>query len=406
MTPAPHEGPPPRDPAASGGRPAAGGSAVSDQKPAPGGSAVSGMGAAPGGSAAFGREPAPGLGFEPVGGSGAWAAGAPGVEEAARLVPGRVAAVRERMAAAGVDALVLRPSPDYRFLGGGEGPFLVVTADVAAETSDPALLVPAGARRVGVDAEMRVRELFGLAIEAELVPASPVLAPLRLRKDPGEVAAIGRAVAAAEGVLARARELSWFGATEREMAGRLRLLLAESGCEDVVALRVAAGEHTARPCHAPGGRVINPGDAVTVSVCGRWGGYCAEAARVFVVAEPPEDFEAMYSVVPEAYRAGLAAVRPGVPVSEVAAAVCEVIDGSGYGRFASPHVGRGVGLGPDEGPRPGEDTVLADGMTFCLEPAIYVPDLFGARVADVVACTASGPSPLGSLPHTLETLDH
>ncbi|MFC6542573.1 M24 family metallopeptidase [Nonomuraea salmonea] len=298
-----------------------------------------------------------------------------------------------------MDALILRPSPDYRFLGGGEGAFLVVTAEVVAETDDPASVVPSGARRVGVDAEMRVRELFGLAIEAEFVPASTVLAPLRLCKEPGEVAAIRRAVAAAEGVLAGARELSWFGATEREMAKRLGLLLVESGCEDVAALRVAAGEHTARPSHVPGDRVINPGDAVTVSVCGRWGGYCAEAARVFVVAEPPEDFDAMYSVVPAAYRAGLAAVRPGVPMSEVARAVTEVIDGSGYGRYASPQVAHGIGLGPDEGPRPGEDTVLSAGMTFCLEPAIHVPDLFGARLADVIACTESGALPLGSLPH-------
>ncbi|MFC5829831.1 M24 family metallopeptidase [Nonomuraea insulae] len=320
---------------------------------------------------------------------------------------GRVAAVREAMAAAGVDALVLRPSPDYRFLGGlpDSGAFLVVTADVVAESADPAGLVPEGARRVGVDPEMRVRELFGLAIEAELVPASAVLAPLRLCKEPREIEAIGRAVAAAEGVLGRARELAWFGATERAMAHRLRLLLVESGCEEVVALRVAAGEHTARPGHVPGKRVINPGDALTVSVCGRWGGYCAEVARVFVVAEPPEDFEAMYSVVAAAYRAGLAAVRPGVPAAEVSRTVGEVIDGSGYGRFAAPHACRGVGLGPDEGPRPGDDTVLAAGMTLCLEPAIYVPDLFGARLADVVACAPPGPAPLGSTSHTLHVLD-
>ncbi|MGN9841951.1 M24 family metallopeptidase [Nonomuraea sp. H19] len=343
----------------------------------------------------------------------------------------RLAAVRAAMAAAGVDALVLRPSPDFRFLGGGfvgggfvdgafldggfldggfldggyEAAFLVVTRDAVVETADPAGLVPEGARRVGVDPEMRVRELFGLTIEAELVPASSVLAPLRLRKEPYEIEALRRAVGAAEEVLAQARELAWFGASERAMARRLRALLAESGCEEVLSLRVAAGAHTARPAHLPGERVINPGDALLVSVCGRWGGYCAEVARVFAVAEPPEDFEAMYSVVLAAYRAALALVRPGVPVSEIARAVGEVIDGSGYGRFAAAHTGRGVGLGPDEGPRPGEDAVFAPGMTFCLEPAIYVPELFGARVADVVACTAGGPVPLGTSPHALHVLD-
>ncbi|MDP4506987.1 M24 family metallopeptidase [Nonomuraea turcica] len=313
-------------------------------------------------------------------------------------VEARLKAVRTAMADEGVDALVLRPSPDFRFLGGQGADFLVVTRDTLAETADPARWVPEGARRVGVDAEMRVRELFGLAIEAELVPASAVLAPLRLRKEPDELAALERAALRAEEVLGQARELAWFGASERAMAAALRMLALESGCEEVLALRVAAGEHTARPAHLPGDRVINPGDALLVSLCGRWDGYCAEVARVFAVAEPPEDFEAMYSVVLAAYGAALAAARPPAPASDVVRAVGAVIDGSGYGRFAAAHAGRGVGLGPDEGPRLGEDTPLAPGMTFCLEPAIYVPELFGARVADVVACTEAGPVVLSSGP--------
>ena len=106
---------------------------------------------------------------------------------------------------------------------------------------------------MGVDPEMRVRELFGLAIEAELVPAGAVLAPLRLRKRPHEVDAVGRAARAAEAVLDGAGELAWFGATERAMAARLRALLLETGCEEVLSVRVAAGEHTAR-AGPPAGR--------------------------------------------------------------------------------------------------------------------------------------------------------
>ncbi|MEV0152052.1 MULTISPECIES: M24 family metallopeptidase [unclassified Nonomuraea] len=322
---------------------------------------------------------------------------------------GRLGAVRAAMAEAGVDALVLRPSPDFRFLGGTGQGFLVVTPAACEETDDPGLIVPAGARRVGVDPEMRVRELFGLSLEAELVPATAVLAPLRLRKEPDDVEAVARAARAAGAVLAGVRELAWFGATERAMARRLAALLLESGCEEILSVRVAAGEHTARPAHRPGERVINPGDALLVSLCGRWEGHCAEVARVFAVAEPPEDFEAMYSVVLAAHAAAQRSVRPGVPASEVAAAVREVIDGSGYGRFAAPHAGRGIGRGHQEGPwlRAGDDTPLGAGMTLCVEPAIYVPELFGARVADVVACGPGGASPLhpGVVPVSLWVLD-
>ncbi|MFI6597744.1 M24 family metallopeptidase [Nonomuraea sp. NPDC050536] len=312
------------------------------------------------------------------------------------------------MRGAEIDALVLRPSPDFRYLGGrGEG-FLVLTLEAGpVETGDPAAFIPAGARRVGVDPEMRVRELFGLMIDAELVPAAAVLAPMRLRKLPHELTAVERAAAAAEAVLEQARQLDWFGATERAMALKLRRLLLESGCEEVLSLRVAGGEHTALAAHAPSDRVINPGDALLVSLCGRWDGYCAEVGRVFAVAEPPEDFEAMYSVVLAAHRAALVRIRHGVAAAEVAATVREVIDGSGYGRFGAEHAGRGVGLGPDEGPRldPGAEGILESGMTVCLEPAIYVPDLFGARIADVVACTPSGPLLLTSGPPELRILD-
>ncbi|MEV0594848.1 M24 family metallopeptidase [Nonomuraea cavernae] len=319
----------------------------------------------------------------------------------------RVAAVRAAMAEAGLDALVLRPSPDFRFLGGRDGPYLVVTADALAETPDPGRLLPTGARRVGVDPEMRARELFALAIEAELVPATGVLAPLRLRKDPSEIEAVGRAAAAAEAVLGKVRELAWFGATERAMATRLRMLALETGCEEVLSLRVAAGEHTARPDHPPGERVINPGDALLVSLCGRWDGYCAEVGRVFAVAEPPEDYEAMYSVVLAAHAAALRAAGPRPTAGEVAAVVVDVIDGSGYGSFAPDRSGKGIGLGHDEGPwlRPGDATVLEPGMTLCLEPAIYVPDLFGARLADMVVCAPEGPVVLTTSSRTLHVLD-
>ncbi|MBB5078581.1 M24 family metallopeptidase [Nonomuraea endophytica] len=319
----------------------------------------------------------------------------------------RVGAVRVAMAAAEVDALVLRPSPDFRFLGGrGEG-FLVVTRENYAETATPAALVPAAARRVGVDPEMRVRELFGLSVDAELVPAGAVLAPLRLRKDQGELDAIARAAAAADGVVARARELRWFGATERAMARHLRVAMLESGCEEILGVQVAAGEHTAIPAHRPTDRVINPGDALQVAVRGRWDGYCAEVARVLAVAEPPEDFDALYSVVLAAQSAALDGVRQALPVASVARSAQSMIEESGYGQFAAGHFGRGVGLADDEPPHlsPADPATLAPGMALCLEPAVYLPDLFGARLADVAVCTESTPRLLTTPPPALVVLD-
>ncbi|MFD0890601.1 M24 family metallopeptidase, partial [Streptosporangium algeriense] len=193
---------------------------------------------------------------------------------------------------------------------------------------------------------------------------------------------------AAEAVLLMARELAWFGTTERAMARRLWAMMVETGCEEVLSVVVAAGEHSALARHVPCDRVINPGDALLVSICGRWSGYCSEVARVFAVAEPPDDFEAMYSVVLAAQDAILDALRPGLTAAQAGRVAREVIEGSGYGNYAVPCPGRGIGLGHEEDPRflPGEETVLAEGTTVCVEPAIYLPELFGARVADVAVC--------------------
>ncbi|MFI6503234.1 M24 family metallopeptidase [Nonomuraea typhae] len=306
-----------------------------------------------------------------------------------------------------MDALVLRPSPDFRFLGGRGDGFLVVTRDAFAETGDPGPLVPVSARRVGVDPEMRVRELFALAVDAELVPAGAVLAPLRLRKEAEELDAIALAARAADEVLASAREWRWFGATERAMARRMYVQLLESGCEEVLDVRVSAGEHTALPAHRPTDRVINPGDALHVSVRGRWNGYCAEVARTMAVAEPPDDFDALYTVILAAQRAALGAVRQAHSAASVAAAAQTVIDDSGYGRFAATHCGRGLGLAADEPPvlSASDPTELAPGMALCLEPAVYLPDLFGARLADVALCTSSAPRLLTTPPPALPVLD-
>ncbi|MEU1732418.1 M24 family metallopeptidase [Streptosporangium sp. NPDC020145] len=320
--------------------------------------------------------------------------------------------VRLRMAEEGIDALVLRPSPDFRYLGGQGDGYLVLTHDrpptAAAEPLEAAALIPPSARRVGVDPEMRAWELFSLRVEAEVVLASAVLAPLRSRRGPAEVAATERAASAADAVLLMARELAWFGTTERAMARRLWAMMVETGCEEVLSVLVAAGEHTALPRHVPCDRVINPGDALLVSVCGRWGGYCSEVARVFAVAEPPEDFEAMYSVVLAAQHAALDALRPGVTAAEVGRIAREVIEGSGYGNYAGPRPGRGVGLGPDEAPWlvPGDETVLTSGMTVCLEPSIYLPELFGARVADIAVCAPQGATRLTTTSPAFYVIDH
>ncbi|MFC4586863.1 M24 family metallopeptidase [Sphaerisporangium corydalis] len=333
-----------------------------------------------------------------------------------------VAAVLARMSEAGVDALVLRPSADLRYVAGrAASGFLVLGPGLppgfAADAGEAAKLIPASVSRVGVDAQMRAHELFALRVDADLVLASEVLDPLRARKRPEEIAAIERAAAMADRVLASARGLSWFGATEHDMAARLvaaadagpvpALYGDPAGRGDLVTVVVAAGENTAKARHEPSGRVINPGDAVSIRVTARHDGYHAHADRGFVVAEPPEDFDALYAVLLSARDAAADAVRPGATAAEVDAAAWTVLDDSGYGAYVTRGTGHGVGLDDREGPwlTPGDRTVLAPGMAIAIEPGVHVPDLYGAWVGDVVECTPTGARPISQVSRALHVLD-
>ena len=53
----------------------------------------------------------------------------------------------------------------------------------------------------------------------------------------------------------------------------------------------------------------------------------------------------------------------------------------------------------------GNTTPLAPGHAFSIEPGIYIPGRFGARLEDIVVATEAGPDPLNRVAHTLAIVD-
>ncbi len=54
---------------------------------------------------------------------------------------------------------------------------------------------------------------------------------------------------------------------------------------------------------------------------------------------------------------------------------------------------------------PGNDLVLREGMAFSIEPGIYFPGEWGARIEDIVVVTADGVERLNTAPHELTATD-
>jgi Xaa-Pro aminopeptidase len=120
--------------------------------------------------------------------------------------------------------------------------------------------------------------------------------------------------------------------------------------------------------------------------------YLSDTTRTVVVGEPPEGFEAAYAAVREAQEAGVQAVRPGARAEDVDRAARSVVDTAGYGERFVHRTGHGIGLELHEPPYivEGDRTVLEPGMTFSVEPGVYVEGRFGIRIEDIVAVTDDG----------------
>jgi Xaa-Pro aminopeptidase len=122
-------------------------------------------------------------------------------------------------------------------------------------------------------------------------------------------------------------------------------------------------------------------------------GYCSDCTRTYVAggsADP--EFLRYYDVLLTAQKAACDAVRPGVTAASVDAAARDIITDGGYGEYFVHRTGHGIGLEEHEEPWivPGNDTELAEGMAFSIEPGIYLPGRHGARIEDIVVVTADG----------------
>ncbi|HEX6754835.1 MAG TPA: aminopeptidase P family N-terminal domain-containing protein, partial [Mycobacteriales bacterium] len=221
---------------------------------------------------------------------------------------GRLDRARAATAVAGLDALLITPGPDLRYLTGypalalerltclvlpAEGdPVLVVPAlerlaalaspaaglglDVRAwDETDDAIGLVAGllprAERLGLDDHMFAATVLAFRDAlpaAEQLLAGLVMRPLRARKGADEVAALRRAAEAIDRVHARMGEWLRPGRTEREVGLEIgRAILAE-GHEAEEWVVVGSGPNGASPHHDLSGRVIEAGDPVVVDIGG------------------------------------------------------------------------------------------------------------------------------------------
>ena len=247
--------------------------------------------------------------------------------------------------------------------------------------------------------EARLLEKY--APGCQIVPADDVAATLRIRKDEHELAHMRRAVTITEFALQKTMQQVKLGMTERQVAALLMTEMLRGGGEELsFPPIVVAGPNSVSPHATPSDRPIGPGETIVVDCGITVGGYAADITRTFAIGELEPEMARVYEVVRAANAAGRAAVRPGVPAEAVDQAARAVIEEAGYGEYFIHRTGHGLGLEVHEPPYivAGNERILESGMTFTVEPGIYLPGRGGVRIEDDVVVTPEGVESLTTFP--------
>ena len=240
---------------------------------------------------------------------------------------------------------------------------------------------------------------------AALLDVTPVLAELRMIKSAHEIDVMRKAGRVAAAMMHAAHASLAVGVCEWEsslaaaQAGTkaAAALLGDSGWERFVSPVIHAlpivqsGADTAMVHRRACNKRYARGDPVYFCFCNQaeFKHYRLGFDRLFHIGEISETDARVQQAALDAQAAAIGAIRPGVLAEDVAAAADAVYAERGY--TTGYRTGRSIGMAYLESPelKPGDKTVLREGMTFAVDGGISI-DGSGGRIGDSVVVTADG----------------
>ena len=373
----------------------------------------------------------------------------------------RLAGVRQRMAARGLEALIVFSSPGairfgqrghVLYLTGYEPYFgdcmailplddgvdAVLVRDAAdyfpqdctwitdvRQAGDRAqavgeFLSANGLRRssIGVAGEYSVgpalfQRVVDAAGPARVEPASDILEDARSVKSDFELECLKQAAAIAAKGFEAAAAFMRPGVTESDVKGEMERVCREHGSQAfphyTMVMTGRAESHQSRwwQCER---RVLETGDPVNIDFGTMYGGYCCDLSRPFVLGRASRRHRDVLEVLLEAHATAADAARPGVRAAAVQAAANRVL-AAAWPDHDWWAIGHGVGLEVHEWPFIGyqrvvddgayADRVLQENTVISLEPTMSFPDTGEIQIEDQFVVTSGGAVRLNEIPQRI-----
>lgn len=346
----------------------------------------------------------------------------------------KIKALSQRLAENGLNAMIVGPSSDLEYLTGlhfhpderfkalftladgsffhiipelyyeeareklGEGAEIFVWSDsegFLAAVERAKALYNMEDMAIGINDGVRAVDLLDImeCISTDFQNGSSVLENMRLIKSKEEGGYLKKAAELADWVMGETIKYIRPGLMERDIRKKIEEIFAACGSHglsfDPI---VASGPNTSRPHYNMDGRVIEEKDIIILDFGCRYNGFCSDISRTVFVGEPTEEQRKIFDIIVKANTDAEMLAGPGVTAGQVDAAARDVIKNAGYGQYFLNRTGHGIGMAVHEGPyiKEGNSQVLESGMSFSIEPGIYIAGRFGMRVEDIVLVTENG----------------
>ena len=248
---------------------------------------------------------------------------------------------------------------------------------------------------VGIDKNWPSSFLLRLmaAADAKYVLNSGIIDYIRMVKDDGEIQLMRETQAVNEKVISEMFQYVSPELTEQKHHRMLHEMYCAHGADGYNIIGVVAyGKSCGYAHHKPDGTTPVAGDCIMIDAGARLNGYRSDMTRTVFYKSVSDEMRNIYEVVKEAQLTAMDAIKPGMRFCDIDKIGRDIITKYGYGEYFTHRIGHNIGIDGHEFPDVGGANTMEvlPNLTFSVEPGIYIPNLGGVRIEDLVAVTENG----------------
>lgn len=250
-----------------------------------------------------------------------------------------------------------------------------------------------GLNKIGLEEEgISISKYLMLSNHFRVKSVGDKIVELRSIKDVDEIEKIKLACSITDEILEKVLPKIRVGMSEKELVGLLynESFKAGADCMSFEPI-IASGWRGSLPHGRPTNKIIESGELVTIDFGIVIDNYQSDMTRTVGMKNISQELREIYETVRKAQQAAVDLVAPGVEAYRVDSIARNIITNVGYGEYFTHGLGHGIGIGGDI-PMMNSDNKnkLCSNMVLTCEPGIYIPNLGGVRIEDVVLVTQDG----------------